>query len=136
MQDWQVDKERLCCSVAGANRSIHLLTHSLESESGLFETKVTIGVPEMTLATKADGWGGFIIGAKGEFNDYRDAAIYGKGIKAEISTNGQIFVGEALEGPNTETDMALQQLQTVKGVTLNLRATPSDTDDYKIVLMR
>lgn len=134
LQDWQVEKGRLSCITAGANRSIHLLTHALESESGNFETSIAIGLPMPTLETKPIGWAGFIIGAKGDFNDYRDNAVYGKGIEAGISTTGQIFIGEIPKEIIPESDILLKQLYTDKGITLHFSAIPSDTDNYNITL--
>jgi len=134
LQDWQVEKGRLSCIVAGANRSIHLLTHALEPESGNFETSIAIGLPLPTLESTPGGWAGFLIGAKGEFNDYRDDAVYGKGIKAGISTNGQLFIGEIPKEIVPDSEILLQQLYTDKGITLHFRAIPSGTDDYSITL--
>ena len=134
LQDWQAEKGRLSCLVAGANRSIHLLTHSLESESGDFETRITIGLPIPTVETNSVGWAGFLIGAKGEFNDYRDDALYGKGIKAGISTTGQLFIGEIPKERVPDSEIILQHLHTDKGITLHFRAIPSGTDDYSITL--
>ncbi len=101
LQDWQAEKGRLSCLVAGANRSIHLLTHSLGSESGDFETRITIGLPTPVLETNSVGWAGFLIGAKGEFNDYRDDALYGKGIKAGISTTMPVIYRRDPKGKST-----------------------------------
>jgi alkaline phosphatase D len=134
LQDWQVDKGRLSCIFAGPNRSLHLLTHVLETGSGTFETRVQIGIPSVTSETKAAGWAGFIIGAKGEFNDYRDAAVYGKGIMAGISTSGRIFIGDIPEVPVADSEMIPEQLNSDKGIELVFNATPSGTDDYSISL--
>jgi len=134
MQDWKVEKGRLGCTVAGVNRSIHLLTHCLEAESGPFETTVTVGIPLLTIETEAIGWAGYLIGANGRFNDYRDAAVYGKGINAGITTNGQIFIGNIPEETVTDSDIALQQVLTENGITLQCRATASGTDEYNLVL--
>jgi len=134
LQDWQVEKGRLSCTVAGVNRSIHLLTHSLEAESGTFKTKVTIGLPSLTMESDATGWAGFIIGAKGEFNDYRDAAVYGKGIKAGITTSGQIFIGEIPNETSSESEIILQQLNSEKGITLGFKSTSSEVDNHNIYL--
>ena len=134
LQDWLVEKGRLSCIVAGSNRSIHLLTHALETGPGTFETRVQIGIPLLTSETKPAGWAGFIIGAKGEFNDYRDAAVYGKGIRAGIRTSGRIFIGEITEETVADSEIILEQLKSDKGLELHFEATPSGTDDYNISL--
>ena len=129
-----MEKGRLSCIAANVNRSIHLLTYSLEDETGNFNTGVTLGIPLLTTETVATGWGGFIIGAEGEFNDYRDAAIYGKGIKAGITTKGQIFVGQVPEEPYDMNDQLVNQLSSEKGIDLQFTAIPFGEHEYKIVL--
>jgi len=134
LQDWQVEKGRLNCVVANVNRSIHLLTHSMEEISGDFETTVTLGIPAITGDTKANGWGGFIIGSKGEFNDYRDAAIYGKGIKAGITTRGQLFIGQVPEKAGDLNEQLVQLVSSEKGISLQFTASIFGEHEYKAVL--
>lgn len=136
LQDWQVEKGRLSCTFAGPDRSIHLLTRNLGTETGNFETEVIVGIPAPVRETGAIGWGGFLIGAKSEFIDYRSAAVYGKGIKAGITTLGNIFIGE-IPAENelvAGSEIILEQLYSDKGVTLRLNATPDGTDNYKVIL--
>lgn len=135
LQDWQVENGRLSCIVANVNRSAHLLSYDLESNAGNFETSVTVGVSEQTLETHANGWAGFIVGAKGEFNEYRDAAIYGKGIKAGITTRGIIFIGDIPDKNVDASNLIATEAMANKGITLNLKATPTDDGNYDISLI-
>jgi alkaline phosphatase D len=136
LQDWQVEKGRLNCIFAGPGRTIHLLTHNLKSDSGTFETCVNIGIPDQLRGTEVEGWAGFIIGARGEFNDYRDAAVYGKGINAGITTQGQIFISKipGKEEIIPEFSILSKQLHSDKGILLCFNATDSGNDEYKIKL--
>lgn len=136
LQDWSVENGRLFCEIAGVNRSIHLLTYALENKSGTFKTEVNLGIPPITMKTKANGWAGFIIGAKGEFNDYRDAAVYGIGINAGITTKGKIFIGKIPDENEItgESGQILEQLQSENGIVLRFYAEPSGSDEYKVIL--
>lgn len=132
MQDWQVEQGRLSCIFAGPDRSVHLLDYDLSEGPGEFATSVRTGIPVETAEANPLGWAGFIIGAKGEFNDYRDAAVYGKGIKAGVTTAGEIFINNP--SGNTPDDAVANALKSGKGVTLDLTANASDTGNYKILL--
>jgi len=134
LQDWQVKQGRLSCMYAGTNRSVHLLTYDLGPESGTFSSGVVVGLPEKTSDSKATGWAGFIIGAKGEFNDYRDAAVYGKGIQAGITTGGKLFIGNAPKENFSESQELLQLLKSEKGVTLRIKGEPAENKTFNLVL--
>jgi alkaline phosphatase D len=134
LQDWQVYQGRLSCTTAGPGRSVHLLTMALEKETGNFETTVTIGLPAETAKKANRGWSGFIIGAKGEFDDYRSAAVYGKGINAGITTKGNIFIGSMPAGPDPEEIETEEDLNSDQGVTLRLVAKQEAEGNYKISL--
>ncbi len=134
MQDWQVEKGRLICNFAGPDRSVHLLPYSIENSTGNLETSLIVGIPSATMETGATGWAGFLIGARGEFNDYRDNAVYGKGLLAGITTNGNLFI-ENIKALNDDADVPeFQQLLSSEGITLHLSAKPQDKDNSKIIL--
>jgi len=134
LQDWQVCQGRLSCIKAGPGRTVHLLTMDLENKTGNFETTVTLGLPAETANKAGKGWAGFIIGANGEFDDYRSAAVYGKGINAGITTNGIIFIGSTPAGPVPEEGKTDEDLISEDGVTLRLVAEQEAEGNYKISL--
>lgn len=94
LQDWQLNNGRIECLTAEENRNINLLTWRLDAEEGEFSMKVTSGLINLTLPRNDKNWLGFRIGAKGQFRDYRDDAIYGKGLNIGITTAGDLFIGE------------------------------------------
>ena len=94
LQDWQLNNGRIECLTSEANRNINLLTWRLGEEEGEFSMKVTTGLITDTLPRNDENWLGFRIGAKGKFQDYRDDAIYGKGLNVGITTGGDLFIGE------------------------------------------
>ena len=87
MQDWHVENDRIECLVSNENRNIHHLTRQLGNQEGAFEMQVNLGL--LNSAPYAyKNWIGFSIGAKGEFDDYRNDDVFVKGLNIGIVTNG------------------------------------------------
>ena len=87
LQDWAVESGVLICRTAGPNRTLHCLTHRLRPDS--FSTSVSLD-----LTNKPSVRAGFRIGAKGRFNDFRSAAVYGQGLDVGVDTSGALFIGD------------------------------------------
>lgn len=94
LQDWKIDNGRINCIVSERNRNVNLLTCRLSEEDGDFEISVSTGLINSEQEASDNNWLGIRIGAKGEFNDYRDDAIYGKGLNLGVTTSGDLFIGE------------------------------------------
>ena len=94
LQDWRVAKGRLECFRSGDNRNVHLLTRELRPQPGSFRMSVRIGRLTPPGKVLDGGWVGFRIGARGQWHDYRDSAIRGKGIDAGMMTDGRLFIGK------------------------------------------
>src|ERR1051325_6997217 len=94
LQDWRLRNGRMECHFAGDDRNVFLLTHELSARMEPFETRVKMGVLDRADARASQGYGGFRIGMRGPFNDYRDTAIYGVGLEAGINANAQLFIGD------------------------------------------
>ena len=54
-------------------------------------------MPKINL--ESNNWVGFSIGSKGEFDDYRSDAIFGKGLNVGVTTSGHLFIENV---PETE----------------------------------
>ncbi len=132
LQDWKISKGMLECLVTGPNRSVHLLTYALGDTPGNLETSVNLHItPE---AIVKQGWAGFIIGAKGKFNDYRDDAVYGQGLHAGITTDGVLFIGEPGDSAS-ETDPKLTaNLAEMAGIVLKVSMITSEPNGVEISL--
>jgi len=123
LQDWRTIEGRLECVASGANRNVHLLTHQVQERRGAFQTSVRLG--RLGEDTLAKGWSGFRIGAKGYYKEYRDSALYGKGLHAGITTAGTLFIGQP---KNTKTGgLSLTDIE------IRLTAEP-DGNAYKLTL--
>jgi hypothetical protein len=130
LQDWQLNNGRLENLVSAENRNVHLLTHQLGDQLENFDMEVTVGTLNKP---QQPGWTGFLIGAKGDFNDYRDNAVNGKGLKVGILTSGKLFIEnfDTADFAASESKVLLP-LEGV-GVALKLRAEKQN-QTYKITL--
>jgi phosphodiesterase/alkaline phosphatase D-like protein len=129
LQDWRLKGGRLECFVSGADRNLQVLTHQLGKTNGAFTSTVRLGRlhPEGAMDP---GWAGFRIGISGPVDDYRFAAIHGRGINLGITTTGKLFIG----GAQYSTAMRTRDLGIpLTDVELTLSATPAG-DNVRVVL--
>ena len=90
LQDWRLKDGRVECVGSGGDRNVFLLTRELSPGDGSFSCSVRLG----KLNPKSGkGWAGFKIGTRGQFGDYRDSAIRGRGLRVGITAAGVLFIG-------------------------------------------
>jgi hypothetical protein len=133
LQDWGVVSGRLECLVSKPNRNVHLLTRKLDTVKGDVTVQVNFKLlsPDELVSNK--NWVGFSIGSKGQFNDYRDSAIFGKGLNIGVTTNGEVFIDEMPES-NTVNETVIKQLR--EGVDLKVVLHPKgDKYQLEVVLL-
>ncbi|MBN2613700.1 MAG: alkaline phosphatase D family protein [Bacteroidales bacterium] len=92
LQDWQLKNGRIECITSGGDRNVYLLTHELDKNVGAFKMSVRLGQLDLNEILE-EGWVGFKIGVKGEFDDYRDNAVRGIGLGVGMTTKGRLFIG-------------------------------------------
>jgi alkaline phosphatase D len=97
MQDWQIVNGGLECLVSKKNRNVHLLTKKLDTVRGNLKMQVNLQLHNLDSQDETANWVGFSIGSRGYFNDYRDDAVFGKGLNLGVTTNGNLFIGELSE---------------------------------------
>ena len=131
LQDWRVNNGRLECLTSQANRNVNLLTWRLKDEPGTFVFTVKTGLLDESLSGSGKYWMGMRIGARGRFNDYRDDAIYGKGLNAGITAKGDLFIGTPPVKENGNAKALLPYVK--KGVVLKYELENSD-DKYFLKL--
>jgi alkaline phosphatase D len=129
LQDWQLSNGRLECLVSNENRNVYLLTRQIGKQKGHFRMSVDLGLLNTAISNNNANWVGLRLGTTGEFNDYRDNAVFGKGLNVGITTNGSLFIGEpGKNGNNREIIDALK-----KGVKLVVEARPYE-ENYNLSL--
>jgi alkaline phosphatase D len=124
LHDWWLRDGQVVCTVSSHNRSLHCLTHRLGPALEPFETAVSIDSLVPPAAASAQSYFGFRLGAKGRFDDYRSAAVFGQGLDAGITTEGRLFIGDR-HGP--------ERIPLDRPVRLRLAARPQGSG-YQITL--
>ncbi len=95
LQDWRVRAGRLECFVAGQDRNVFLLTREVSPRAGKLAMSVLLGRLEEDKGALKEGFAGFRLGVRGQFQDYRDSAVRGVGMNAGLSMDGRLFIGES-----------------------------------------
>jgi len=123
LQDWQINHGRLECITSQPNRNVNLLTWRLKKEPGTFNISFKMGLMADTLPANNKNWIGIRLGARGQFNDYRDDAIYGKGLNAGITSAGDLFIGEPYTKENGNAKALIPYLKTGLQLVYKLEVT-------------
>ena len=117
LPDWSVTNGALVCNFPGGNRNVAVLTRELSARPGRFIIRVTLDQLSPTLAP-GSGWTGFQVGVQGQFKDYRDSAVFGRGLCAGIGFDGRLFIAAG--------DKTVPAIEVpLKNVTLELVGEPS-----------
>lgn len=125
LQDWQIRDGKATCVVSDKNRSLHWLTYQLKDERSGFETSVDFDLLDKQLPGSSENYVGFRLGAKGKFEDYRSAAVFGEGIEAGMTTAGGLFIG---------AQRSEKHVKIKEGLRLFFSATPTEKG-YRLKLI-
>ncbi|CDF80336.1 PhoD-like phosphatase [Formosa agariphila KMM 3901] len=125
LQDWELINGRVICNISGVNRTLQLLTVQKTSSLSAFSISVEIDMLLSNLETDQVGCFGLRLGAKGQFDDYRSAAVFGKGFDIGLLPNGNLKLG----AETIETG-----LKTIpKQFQLQVKFSPS-SNDYNLTV--
>ncbi len=130
LQDWQLNGGRIECHVAGGDRNVYLLTHSIENSAAGFELSVDCG--PLDAKEKPLGWVGFRIGVRGYFDDYRDSAVRGFGLNCGVTPTGVAFLGKPPSDAPSENPL---RIDTSSPFSLKLTAMPIEGDRCLLTLI-
>jgi len=128
LQDWQLKDGRIECIASGGYRNVYLLTREIGSQGGDFSMSIRANNLNRASDTLNQGWIGFEIGIKGEFDDYRDNAIRGRGFPVGITTHGELFIGKIDPKQKPLPDLLFNE------ITIEIIATQQDNGNYVISL--
>ena len=96
LQDWELRGGKAVCNLSAKNRTLHSLTHQLSPKTEAFKAEVKINWLNENKIGAPASYVGMRIGAKGKFEDYRSAAVFGKGLDAGINGGGNLFIGNQM----------------------------------------
>ncbi len=128
MQDWQLNNGQIECITSGGFRNVFVLTHEIGEQNGDFSMSVTAKNLNPTNDTLSQGWIGFEIGIRGEFDDYRDNAVRGRGFPVGITANGRLFIGRMDSLQKQITNFVLDD------ITIKITANQKEDGDYSITV--
>ncbi|MCQ0110496.1 alkaline phosphatase D family protein [Zhouia amylolytica] len=94
LQDWEINNGKLVCNVNGRNRNLHLLT--IQKQKKAIDFRVSLEVEPKKENLQGDYCLGIRLGAKGEFEDYRSAAVFGKGVDVGLNQDAKLVVGDSV----------------------------------------
>ncbi|NNF33170.1 MAG: twin-arginine translocation pathway signal protein [Saprospiraceae bacterium] len=123
LQSWLLKDGKMNCTVSGGDRNIISLTTELNEDISPFYMEVDIQKNVENGNSNDEGWVGFLLGRKGEFNDYRDDAVKGIGLCAGWSSDGKLFIGDLTQSTSIE---AIGE----GAYNLYVSGEPADSEDY------
>ena len=129
LQDWELKDGKATCLVSLPNRNVHLLPYQLNDQPGDLLMSVKAGILQTASNDTIQNWIGFRVGAKGEFDDYRDHAINGKGLNVGITTKGFLFIGN----PTQSSESFILPEKLASGIYLQLHLLFSEVG-YELTL--
>ncbi len=123
LQDWRIRDGRLECLLPAADRNVHLLTRTIGPGGGTLTVGVRTAIDVPFESARGRNWVGFRIGAKGPFPDPRNAVIYGQGLEAGLSSEGDLFIGDFEQLQRGAVQRTLREALR-SGVELRFEAKP------------
>ncbi|SHN32968.1 PhoD-like phosphatase [Cyclobacterium lianum] len=127
LQDWEIQDGRAICVISDKNRSLHCLTHQMAPETGDFDIQVKMKWHNSAVKGQADAYAGFRLAAKGKFDDYRSAAVFGQGLDAGITGAGYLFIGDKTGSQQLSLDDEIVLKMGGRGHELQLKAQDQQT---------
>jgi hypothetical protein len=94
LQDWRLKNGMALCNISAENRNLQLLTVQKSDQPTSLQVSVEINVLNKNISATDEGSLGLRLGCKGPFDDYRSAAVFGKGLDIGLSPNGKLQAGE------------------------------------------
>ncbi|WP_420321183.1 alkaline phosphatase D family protein [Flagellimonas sp.] len=96
LQDWYLEDGKAICDVTDKNRSLHLLPVQKPEKMVGFITSILIDVINPNLESIDEGCLGIRLGVTGPNDDYRSAAVFGKGTAIGLTPKGKLKVGNQI----------------------------------------
>ncbi|UBM57473.1 alkaline phosphatase D family protein [Marinilongibacter aquaticus] len=90
LQDWEIKEGKLLCNLTGPRRNVHFMPAFVDEKTQAFSVSTDL---ELLNTKLSDCCFGIEIGSKGPFEDYRSAAVFGKGLAIGINGNQELVIG-------------------------------------------
>ncbi|WP_149276241.1 alkaline phosphatase D family protein [Pareuzebyella sediminis] len=127
LQDWEIKNGEVVCQVTDSNRSLHLLPVQIPETQIGFTVSIGIRTLNKVSATLEDGCLGIRLGGKGPTEDYRSAAVFGRGLDIGLLPSGKLKIGDA------QIETGLNGLPEGFGLTVEAIARPK-AETYELIV--
>jgi len=94
LQDWRLKNGMAICNITAENRTLQLLTLQKTDDFSPLVVSVVINLLNENIVPEDEGCLGLRLGCKGPFDDYRSAAVFGKGLNIGLNPSGKLQVGD------------------------------------------
>jgi len=94
LQDWRLKNGMAVCGVTAPNRTLQLLTVQKDNDLSAFKVSVSVSLINTNFNISDKGCVGLRLGNKGIFEDYRSAAVFGKGFDIGFTPQGNFKIGK------------------------------------------
>ena len=94
LQDWRLKNGTVVCSISAENRNLQLLNVQKTDYLSPLKVSVEINLLNNNISPTDKGCLGIRLGCKGPFEDYRSAAVFGKGLDIGLNPSGTLQVGD------------------------------------------
>ncbi|MCM4173342.1 twin-arginine translocation pathway signal protein [Arenibacter sp. TNZ] len=94
LQDWRLKNGMAICNITAENRTLQLLTVQKTDDLSPLAVSVEINLLNENIVPLDEGCLGLRLGCKGPFDDYRSAAVFGKGLNIGLNPSGKLQVGD------------------------------------------
>lgn len=127
--EWRIANGRIeCIGTVDRTQNVQHLTRRIGEQKGTLDLRVQMG-----FASASTGRAGLELGVEGALDDYRYSALHGEGLKAGVTADGTLFIGDAtasLSKPIGENGVGLHLTAAPKesGTTLVLSVLDGTTD--------
>lgn len=131
LQDWNIREGKVVCQVQGQNRSLHCLTTQVKEASGSFHTEVSLHI-DTAVSSSDQSYAGVRLGIKGKFNDYRSAAVHGRGLDIGLTSAGNLLIDDTLIPINAtipqevKLSVSLEELNSKSKLKVSLQSTTGE----------
>ena len=130
LQDWELENGRAICVIKGKNRTLHLLTVQNPNGDAPYKLEVTIEILEKAIIKGNDkACFGVRLGAKGNYDDYRSAAVFGEGLDVGLDELGNLQIGEQTHTTN------LEDIPTTFTLKIEIQNKDSNTQSMKVSVL-
>ncbi|MDH5380697.1 MAG: twin-arginine translocation pathway signal protein, partial [Cyclobacteriaceae bacterium] len=136
LQDWVIENGKAVCRVSEPNRNLQILIAQANKLIKPYKIKTQIQILNRNQENPLLNQVGFMIGAKGRFENYQSSAVFGKGLIAGVNMEGFPFIGDEIHESkidlNNPIDLQLEVVPKEDQFKIRLSISTSTTKEIEL----